>query len=409
MKKCILIVGQKVSSVTNYLEAHGYDYITLKDVKRTKFADKKFKRRVLCDFSTRESTLEAVHSIKGSIDGVLATYESYVLPAAWIAESLGLPGISVESAEACTDKSIMRGLFALAPEKISPDYLTVTSEADVIQFADGHQFPLILKPANLSKSLLVTKNHSLAELIENYKKTSSVIDGVYRKYAPDRTPKLIIEEFMEGSIHSVDAFIDRSGTPHVLKHVVDYQTGYDIGFDDNFHYSRIIPSKLPETDQAAIRHCAEVGTRSLGMKSSPAHIEIILTKDGPRIVEIGARNGGYRERMHMLANDLDILGASLSLALDDTLNIESSRNDNCAVLELFPKSTGKFAGIKNLKKLEQLESLRTRSIKNSLGEKVGKASDGFKSPLIMTLFNTDPEAFESDLNTIRNEVEVLIR
>ncbi len=406
MKKRILIVGQKVSSVTNYLEAHDYDYITLKDIKRTKFADKKFKKRVLCDFSSRETTLAAVRSIKDPIDGVIATYESYVLPAAWIADSLGLPGIPVDSARACTDKSIMRGLFAQAPEKISPDFLTVTSESEVTEFANMHQFPLILKPANLSKSLLVTKNHDMQELLENYRKTTSVIDDIYRKYAPDRTPKLIIEEFMEGTIHSVDAFVDHKGEPHVLEHVVDYQTGYDIGFDDNFHYSRILPSKLSARDQAAIRHCAEVGVKSLGMKSSPAHIEIIMTQAGPRIVEIGARNGGYRERMHKLANDLDVLGASLSLALDDALNIKSSRNDHCAVLELFPRKQGVFAGIKNLEKLEQLKSLRSYSVKVKPGEVVGKASDGFKSPLIITLHNTDGATFKSDLSVINSDVAV---
>ena len=57
------------------------------------------------------------------------------------------------------------------------------------------------------------------------------LSGIYKKYAANRKPKMIIEEFMEGSVHSVDAFVDSNGTPHVLESIVDYQTGYDMGFD----------------------------------------------------------------------------------------------------------------------------------------------------------------------------------
>ena len=43
------------------------------------------------------------------------------------------------------------------------------------------QFPLMLKPANLAKSLLITKNHNQTELIENYRKTMQRIDVIYQK------------------------------------------------------------------------------------------------------------------------------------------------------------------------------------------------------------------------------------
>ncbi len=117
MKKRFLIVGQKISTLINYLESHDIDYIVLKDIKRTRFPDRRFKRRVLCDFSTKNSVIKTIDAIREPIHGVMATYETYILPAAWITEHLRLPGTSVESAKACTDKFIMRSLFAKAPEK----------------------------------------------------------------------------------------------------------------------------------------------------------------------------------------------------------------------------------------------------------------------------------------------------
>ena len=404
----LLIIGQKFSTLTEYLLANGHEYTLLQDVAKTKFPDKKFKNRIVADFSSEQTIYTALEELKKPVDGVIATYENYVLPAAWIAKHLDLPGMPLSAAEACTDKSLMRSLFTLAPEKISPAYAVVASEAEVQAFADAHTFPLILKPANLAKSLLVTKSSSLDELLNNYRHSVELLTTTYRKYAPNRTPKLIIEEFLEGSIHSVDAFVDASGEPHVLDHIVDYQTGYDIGYDDNFHYSRILPSRLTTDAQQALIHCAKVGIRALGMKNSPAHVEIIMTEAGPRIVEIGARNGGYRERMHSLANGIDITKNALALALRKPLEIQATRDEACAVLELFPIQPGKFAGIQNVQALQNLPSFHYLSIKAKVGDTVGKSGDGYKMCAVVILHAQTYDSLESDLDYVRDHVLVSV-
>jgi ATP-grasp domain len=403
----ILIVGQKFSSLTDYLIEHGHTYTFLQDRTKTRFPDKKFKHRVLADFTNKQTLFEAVDTLPQAPDAVMTTYENYILPASWIADHLHLPGLPVQTAEACTDKFLMRTLFAAANENISPAFATVSSEVDVREFARGHSFPLILKPANLAKSLLVTKSDSLEELVAHYHKSVGLLETIYQKHAPNRTPKLIIEEFLDGTIHSADAFVDGQGEPYVLEQVVDYQTGYDIGFNDNFHYSRIIPSQLSADDQAALRHCASVGIRALGMKNSPAHVEIIMTNGGPRIVEIGARSGGYRERMHGLANGIDITGAALSTALGETPHLQATKNESCAALELFPKESGTFAGIANLPALKKLSSLHYLNIKAKEGQLVGKASDGHKMCAVIILHNPSAVQFQADLEYINHHVKVL--
>lgn len=407
--KTVLIVGTSFSSLRKYLTDHGYDYVVLKDATKTKHPSKNLKRRIVCDFSSDATMLAAVDKAlrKYDIQAVLTTYENYVLPAAKIAQYLGLPGMPPDAAIACTDKYIMRQLFAKSPKKISPDFAEVTSLNDVLTFARQHPYPLILKPANLAKSLLVTKNMNEQELIDNYQKMSEGIEAIYKKYAPQRHPKILIEEFMAGPVHSVDAFVDSNGVPHVLEQVVDYQTGYEIGYDDNFHYSRILPSALTNDQIEDIRETAAIGCRALGMKSSPAHIEIIRTSSGPRIVEIGARNGGYRERMHALANGIDITGNAVLMAIDGKPDIQATRNDPCAVLELFPKNAGIFEGIQNEKSLQQLPSTVYYAVKQEIGKFVGSSSDGYKMCAIIVLHNSDKEQFNADLEYINLHVRAL--
>jgi biotin carboxylase len=400
-----LITGRTFANLEAKILERGDNFILLADQAITK-SHRPHASRILADFSTKESIQEAARALKMPIDGVVTIYENYVLPAAWIAEALHLHGLPLNAAEACTDKYIMRTLFSAAPEKISPGFAVIESLEQVLSFASNHQYPLILKPANLAKSLLVTKNQNEEELRANYKKMTEQIMAIYKKYAPHRQPKMLIEEFMHGSIHSVDAFVDAHGNPNVLEQVVDYQTGYDIGYNDNFHYSRLLPSKLTTEDLQKLRHVAQLGVQALGMKNSPAHIEIIMTPSGPQIVEIGARNGGYRERMHRLANGIDLLGATLDLAIGREPNITATKNDPCVVLELFPKKSGTFIGLHDEAALRALPSLVSVRVKSKAGTFVGKSADGYKACAVIILSNSNHTEFNEDLKFVDKNVYV---
>jgi len=405
----LLIIGTSFHTLPDYLREHDYEYVILRDIRLAKHPEKKLRHRVVCDFTTEQSMFAAVDiaTKKHHIDGVLVTYENYIRPAAAIAAHLGVPGMPISAAQACSDKFLMRQLFAAAPEPISPDFAVVQSLEDIEAFASSHTFPLILKPANLSKSLLVFKNDSPAELKSNYQRMMAHIDKVYAKYAPFATPKVLIEEFMVGPVHSVDAFVDHEGTPHVLEQVVDYQTGYEVGYDDNFHYSRLLPSRLTHVEIDEIRHVAEIGCRALGMKNSPAHIEIIRTKNGPRIVEVGARNGGYRDRMHLLANGIDITGNQVRLALGHQPQIIATKNDYVGVFELFPKVSGIFKSVSHTAELRSLASFVELTFHAAEGTFVGKSSDGYKMCASIILHNVDQKQFESDVAYLNQNVSVL--
>ncbi|MBP7767396.1 ATP-grasp domain-containing protein [Candidatus Saccharibacteria bacterium] len=402
----IAIVGMTFSGLKNKIKELGYEYTVLRDVRLQNKTNVNYKYTVWVDFSTKETIIRSLGATNEKFDAIVCAYENYVLPAALIAEFYGLPGLPVAAAEACTDKYIMRSLFYKASRKISPEFEVVSDVDSTISFANNHSFPVILKPANLAKSLLVTKNHDLSELTENYTKSSKLLSGIYKKYAANRKPKMIIEEFMEGSVHSVDAFVDSNGTPHVLESIVDYQTGYDMGFDDNFHYSRLLPSTLKDNEKHDLIDCAEIGIKALGIKNSAAHVEIIMTTNGPRIVEIGARNGGYRERMHQLSNGVDVYTQTLRLSMGEKPDTRIFRNEPCAVLELFPKQAGVFAGLHNEQKLRSLSSLSYISIKPEIGDLVGKSADGYKMCAVIVLHNNNEEIFKHDLDFINKHVYV---
>jgi len=409
MSKRFLIVGKQFSGLSNSIEARGDSWFLVRDSKRNEKNDAK--NSINVDFSNKQSVLNAVLKLHDELhfDGAITIYENYIVDCARIADKLNLPGLPVDSAIACTDKELMRSLFLKCKIQISPAYRVIKNVKDAIEFTEKYGYPVILKPANLAKSLLVLKCANKQELTSNLTKTSQNIKSTYKKFAPHEKPKMLIEQFMEGSIHSVEAFIGADGKPQVLDAIVDYQTGYDIGFDDNFHYSRVVPSKLSHNEQIAVREVAALGCKTLGMKNSAAHIEIIMTKDGPRIVEIGARNGGYRERMHKLANGIDVLNIQLDIKLGKAPSIAINKHEPCAVLELFPKKPGIFEGIQNEAELKKLRSLKYFKVKQNVGSFVGKSGDGYKMCAIVILHNESKDQFMKDLMYVNNKVRVTIQ
>jgi biotin carboxylase len=279
----------------------------------------------------------------------------------------------------------------------------------VRKFAENHSFPLILKPANLVKSLLVTKSDTLDELLANFARTSQTIEATYQQHAPSRQPRILIEEFLDGSLHSVAAFADQNGSPHILQQVVDLIPARERGFDDNFLYQRTLPSRLSEDEQSAMYECAAEGMRALKMKSTPAHIEIILTAKGPRIVEIGARNGGYRERMYDIASGIDIVQAAIDAATGKNPNLTPARNEPCAVIEIFPVGSGTFSSITEAKKIASLPSCVYFASKVKPGEQVGPAADGYKRCAIIVLHNTDQQQFAKDLQFVQQQAHAQLQ
>jgi len=49
----ILVVGNSFSNLKTALIEQGLDFVVLKDKHLTKFPDKRFKRRVVCDFADK--------------------------------------------------------------------------------------------------------------------------------------------------------------------------------------------------------------------------------------------------------------------------------------------------------------------------------------------------------------------
>ena len=386
------VVGNVSGDFKKYCAAHGITYRNF-----TTVSNSLDPTAIYIDVSSKQTILDSVKAA-GALDVtalIVTGYEHFVLPAAWLGEYFGVPSCSELAARQATDKLLMRTAFMAADPSITPEFSIAESWDDIVTFMETHHFPVMLKPANLMKSLFITKNDNLDELKANFELLQEYLPEIYDQRHLG-SPRVIVEEFLAGSMHTVAGFVDEQGTPHLLPQIVDCRTARDAGVPDSYLFSRQLPSSLSLPDQAIVLNVTDKAVRALGLQSTPIHAELMYTADGPKVIEIGARLGGYRPRMYDIGYGIDLYRAALDTAQGQSVNVAVQLEKAVSFVELFPNHDGIFIGKDVSGQIEKLASFRHVSWKYKAGERVGTAGHGYRAVAILTLAHDDLQQIERD-------------
>lgn len=393
MQKYIFIVGKSdpLGATVQAIRHAGYKVGVFQDISIPVRDTSLFDKVVPSDFNTSNIfDYSAIGDIP--IAGLLTSYENYIPAKALIGSKLELPVLSHEAAHRCTDKLRMRQAFATYDPELSPAFQEIQSVDAALDFGSAFGYPVIIKPTNLVKSLLVTRCDDEKQLAHAVQNALSEVAGLYRKYKIyDHQPKLIIEQFMEGDLYSVAAFAGKNDI-YFCPGVTALTSAQQIGFDDNFLYRRQLPATISNELEERLFAASRKGMEALGLRSSAAHIELMHTRDDKiKLIEIGARIGGYRPRMYSLSYGSSLYAIEIAAARDAPLpSIANDGSGYTAVYELFPRKAGKFDC---LTPGPAVEALRTTAysfkIKIQRGSSCGPAKEGYKAAAVIIVTSTD--------------------
>src|SRR5205814_5003685 len=79
------------------------------------------------------------------------------------------------------------------------------------------------------------------------------------------------------------------------------------------------PSHLAADEQQAVADLAVAALEALGVTTGLSHTEIKLTADGPRIIEINGRMGGYVNELCRRSCGVDLVRTAARLALGESV------------------------------------------------------------------------------------------
>lgn len=270
-------------------------------------------------------------------------------------KACGLPGIDFETAVRATDKGEM--IKAFEAHGVEHPWFYIVEDAKAFACVkELVTFPCILKPTDNAGSRGVVLVQSMEELDEAY------------NYAHEesRGGAVIVEEYLHGPEFSVEVMVV-DGEPNVLQ-VTDKLTTGAPHFVEMGHNQ---PSRQTPENVAKIKDLACRAVRAIGIQAGPAHVELILTENGPKMVELGARMGGDCITTHLvpLSTGIDMVGATIDIACGQKPDI-TPKHSKGAAIRYFKTAAGILQRVEGIAEAEQIPGVREINVVKHIGDKI---------------------------------------
>ena len=271
----LLILGAGISQVPTIRAARnlGITSIIL-DGSSTAVFKNEADKFIVCDIKNHEAVLEIAK--KEKINGIVCPGTDFPYTAAYVAEKLGIPGISPAVALMCQNKYEQRQVLKNAGFFVPNCILFKTKNLSKV---DTLNSPIVIKPVDSMAARGARVIHNYTELDKAYKEAVSF----------SRTRQVIAEEFIEGMEFSIDALVFNNEV-----FVVGFADRHFMLYPYFIENGHTVPSILNWETKHYICETFKNAVKSLGITMGAAKGDVKLTSKGIMIGEIAARiSGGF--------------------------------------------------------------------------------------------------------------------
>ncbi|WP_327306700.1 ATP-grasp domain-containing protein [Streptomyces sp. NBC_01298] len=214
--------------------------------------------------------------------------------AAVVNQELGWPGNPPQALAAFTNKAELRALVGEQAGK-PVAHVTCFAEGTLLSAIETIGFPCVVKPIDGTGSSGVRFLAGRPEA-ERYAQETEF------------SGPLLVEEFLAGAEYSVEAMSDGEG--HRILAITEKMTTGAPHFVETGH---TLPVGLTAADEAAVTDLVTAMLDAVGYRYGPSHTEIMITTDGPRLIESHGRPGGDRiSDMLVLALGEDVFAQTMA-------------------------------------------------------------------------------------------------
>ncbi len=301
----------------------------------------------------------------------------------------------------------MRRHFRVADSTISPKYSLIrnATEEELQRVIDLVGLPMIVKPTNLAQSLLINVCHHRDELRKAVKDTLKSIDKVYEENGRMEQPRIIAEQYMEGLQYSIDAYVSARGKVTCCP-LVRQKTGHDIGRDDFFGYLQSTPTALSSTTVKKAEDVVKRGVHALGLRNTTVHVELMRIDDTWKIIEIGARIGGFRPQLHKLSCGINHGMNDILVRMGKQPVVPRRCRRFAAAMKYYAKEEGEIVSILGVKKVEKLSSFHHIEMRKKRGDKSVFAKNGGGAIFVLYLVNDSRSELLADIRRVEESVKI---
>ncbi|MDI1463740.1 ATP-grasp domain-containing protein [Catellatospora sp. KI3] len=317
------------------------------------------------DTADVDAVLDALADLRPRLRGVLSVTDYNVHVAAAAARRLGLPGLSPHAAAAARDKSAARRECVRAGVAV-PGHAWVRTEAQVRIAVEEVGLPCVVKPLTESGSVGVVLCRTLAQAVAAWR----AVDAVRTDYrGRPRPPGALVEEYLLGYECSVETVADDAG-----RHVVGV-TDKLLGAHPHFvEVGQNFPSVLPEAVRADCVALAHAALDAVGHDFGAAHVEMRVTDEGPRLVEINPRlPGGMITDLVRHSLGVDLVAAVVALHTGQPADLAPTRAAGAAERQLVSPADGVLRAVHGADLARRVPGVVELELEAEPGERISAA------------------------------------
>jgi predicted ATP-grasp superfamily ATP-dependent carboligase len=242
----------------------------------------------------KDKLLEKVKELNNAvkIDGIVTFTENLVPCCSYLTDYFGLPGNSFDTALRLRNKYMMRQ--ALKEFGVpQPKFTFIRNTSEGILAVEEIGYPVIIKPVAAACSLGVIKADNNTELIRGIEIIKELQSDRESQYLSDfdevvSEEGIMLEEYIDGDEIAIDC-IYCNEEYHILA-IHDKPDKMEGPYFAETIYTT--PSRHSHTVQQEIKNIAICALKALNVKIGAAHIEMRITSDGCKIIEVAGRLGG---------------------------------------------------------------------------------------------------------------------
>jgi len=321
-----------------------------------KHADKYF----VADIKNAELCIKLIKDLDPVAVFALST-EVAVVTVAAICNYFGLPGITPEAALNSTNKRRMRECFA-RENLPSPKFTAIYTTEELNDKVDIIGFPQVIKPVDSagSRGVSIVRSKDKASEAFAHAKSHSV------------SGEVLIETYMDGVEISVEACVQYNKVT-ILSLSDKVRTPPPYPLDTRV----IFPSDKEKTIQDRAKEIAERAIHSCGIDNAVIHIEMMVTSEGPKLVELAARGAGFHVFSKLLSwvCNIDTVKLLIDISLGRQVELSEIRQRG-AVLSFPGTKPGVIQSISGLEEVRQLPGVEEANLYVQEGDAVRELRSG---------------------------------
>jgi len=273
-KRNVLVVGG-IKDLHKKIIERGYSITSLMSKENYKTSFIQHSESVLIqDFNKPEEILDLIKSIheRNIFEGVLCFYEKEQPLACYLAKELGLLHTTEKAANIALNKHLLRKM--LNENGLSyVEFKVCNDVSDILNFLEYTEQPSIIKPVRDTAS-------SQVYLVKNKNDLNALLEKSDIKFP------VLVEEYLEGIEISVESFTING------EHEIINMTQKELAADSFVEIGHLLPYSISNKVDLEVFNTVKRALDLINHTFGPAHTEIKITDNGPKIIETHTRPGG---------------------------------------------------------------------------------------------------------------------